>query len=179
MYNWRRLPFCLATILACVAANLAAQESAASGPVLLPKPVRFVSDFAKVLTSTEVDALEKKLQALRDASLAEGVIYITTSLPEGASMEDLTLRSVNSWGIGQAATNNGFAIFLFMADRKVRIELGKGLETKISDSAAKAIIDQQIVPAFRAGQYARGLSDAISQIDRLLQADRAAAPSHL
>lgn len=169
MRNVRRGAFLAAAILACAAANAFAQDAAANAPALLPKPVRVVSDFAGVLTPTEVAALEKQLQELQDASLAEGIVYIAPSLPEGASMEELTLRSVNAWGVGNAATNNGIAIFAFIADRRIRIELGLGLESKISNADAQSIIDRQIAPAFRAGDYARGLSDAIREVGRLLR----------
>src|SRR5687767_12935017 len=114
---------------------------------LLPKPARSVFDAAGVLAADDTERLEEKLQRLRESGAAEMVIYIAPSLPEQAVMEDLTLRSVNAWGLGDAATDNGIALFAFMKDRKLRIEVGEGLEARISDAAAKAILDEHITPA--------------------------------
>lgn len=138
----------------------------------LSTPTRMVTDHASVLSTDETAQLEAKLQHLRDSGLAEAIIYLAPSLPEGAVMEELTLQAVNTWGIGNASTNNGLAIFAFMKDRKVRIEVGLGLETRISNDAAAGIIANQIAPAFRAGKYAEGLAAALDQIEKLLRSPR-------
>lgn len=83
-------------------------------------------------------------------------------------LEDLTLRSVNAWGIGRKGLDDGVALFVFMKDRKLRIEVGLGLESNITNEAAKAIIDERIAPAFRQKQYAKGLHDAIDHVRTLL-----------
>lgn len=140
----------------------------------LPTPTRLVSDTAGVLNPEEVERLEARLQRLRDSGAAEAIIYIVPSLPEETVLEELTFHSVEAWGIGDAATDNGIALFAFIKDRKVRIEVGLGLEARISDAAASAIIQQRIAPAFRAGKYAEGLTAAIEQIELLLRAKPAA-----
>ncbi len=142
---------------------------------LLPKPARWVFDAAGVLAAGDTERLEAKLQRLRESGAAEMIVYIATSLPEHAVMEDLTLRSVNAWGLGDAATDNGIALFAFMKDRKLRIEVGRGLEARISDAAAKAILDEHITPAFRAGKHAEGLAAAIDAIELQLQQPSAPA----
>lgn len=138
--------------------------------LLLPRPARWVSDTAGVLGAEETARLEARLQRLRDSGVAEALIYIAPSLPEHAVMEELTLRSVNAWGVGNAAANNGIALFAFIRDRKLRIEVGRGLEARISNAAAQAIIDEHIAPAFRAGKHADGLTAAIDRIERLIRA---------
>jgi TonB family protein len=148
-------------ILALTMVSLSAQE--------LPKPTRWVFDTASVLGAEESARLEARLQRLRASGTAEALIYIAPSLPEQTVLEDLTLRSVNAWGVGDAATDNGIALFAFIRDRKLRIEVGRGLEARISDAAAKSIIDEQIAPAFRAGNYAAGLTAAIDRIELLIR----------
>jgi TonB family protein len=140
-----------------------------AGEVLLPKPTRLVSDMASVLTPQESATLEAKLRSLRDSKAAEAIVYIAPAVPESVVMEELTLRSANAWGIGDAATDNGVAVFVFMRDRKIRIEVGRGLESRISDAAARAIIEERLAPAFREGRYAAGLSAALDQIERLVR----------
>jgi len=135
----------------------------------LPKPTSFVTDAAGVLTTDESQQLEARLQHLRDSGLAEAIIYLTPSIPGDAVMEDVTLRAVNEWRIGDATTNNGLAIFAFIQERKLRIEVGKGLEARITDVAAAAIIKEQIAPSFREGKYAEGLTAAIDKIELLLR----------
>lgn len=153
--------------------------SAVYAQEVLPKPTRWVSDTAGVLTAEQSARLEARLQRLRDSGAAEALIYIAPSLPAQTVLEDLTLRSVNAWGVGNAATDNGIALFAFINDRKLRIEVGRGLEARISDAAAQTIIDQQIAPAFRAGNYAEGLMAAIDQIERLTRASTPAAADYI
>jgi uncharacterized protein len=143
--------------------------------VLLPRPTHLVSDTARVLSTDETTQLEARLQRLRDSGFAEAIIYLAPSLPEGKVMEDLTLQAVNTWRIGDASKNNGLAIFAFIKDRKLRIEVGRGLRARLSDAAASAIIKEQIAPSFRAGKYAEGLLAAIDQIEMLLRANTGAA----
>lgn len=147
-------------VLLLAALSLSAQE--------LPRPTGRVSDFAGVLTKDEVRQLERELRRVEGA---EVIVYLAPALPEGVVLEELTLDAVNEWGIGREGVDDGVAIFAFMKDRKVRIEVGLGLEAKISNAAAKAIIDEQIAPAFRAKEYARGLRDAVAQVRRLVKAE--------
>ena len=144
---------------ALLAFSLSAQE--------LPKPTGTVSDFAGVLSIEEEEQLARELKAIEDD--AQMIIYLAPSLPDGGRLEDLTLDAVNIWGIGRKDADDGLAIFAFMKERKVRIEVGLGLEKKITDDAAKALIDEQIAPAVRQQQYAKGLSAAIAKVRTLLQ----------
>jgi uncharacterized protein len=142
---------------------------ACQADAILPKPTELVTDRAGILSPAEIDALAKDLKELEDAGLAQAIIYIDSALPPGAVMEDLTLRSVNQWGVGRKGVDDGLALFVFVSDRRIRIEVGRGLEEAISDADAKSIIDEQLSPAFRQGQYADGLAQAIRRIRELLR----------
>lgn len=104
--------------------------------------------------------LERELAGVEERGLAQMIIYIMPALPEGEVLEELTLRSANAWGIGRKGVDDGVVIFVFVADRKVRIELGYGVEKTISDAAAARVISEQISPSFRRGAYAEGLRNA-------------------
>jgi uncharacterized protein len=135
----------------------------------LPKPTHRVTDRAGILSVDEIDTLTNDLQELERAGLARAVIYIDSALPPGEGLEELTLRSTNAWGVGRKGIDDGLAIFVFVKDRKIRIEIGRGLESAISNENAKSIIDEQMAPAFRRGNYAEGLISAIREIRELLR----------
>ncbi len=135
---------------------------------VLPKPDTLVTDQVGILSPEEVSNLTNDLRALEKDKLAQAVIYIVPALPAGEGMEELTLRSVNSWGLGRRRVNDGLAIFVFKADRKIRIELGSGLEAAISSAEAKAVIDEELAPEFRKNNYAEGLRRAVARLRQLL-----------
>ena len=96
------------------------------------------------------------------------LVYVAPSLPPGESLEEFTLRAANAWGVGHAGVDDGLVIFVFVTDRKVRIEVGLGLESVISDEAAGRIIAEHIAPAFRREAYGEGLRNAVQELTRLL-----------
>lgn len=159
--RFRRLLWLLVAIVTCQAAQ-----------AILPKPTHPVTDRAGILSADEIAGLTKELEKLDKAGLARAIIDIEPALPPGAVLEDLTLRSANAWDVRHKDVNDGLVIFLFMADHKIRIELGRGLEAAISDAQAKSIVDDHMAPAFRQGKYAEGLTQAIHDIGKLLRSHR-------
>ena len=131
-------------------------------------PNRFVTDLAGVLSPEDASSLEAELSAIKRRGVAEIVIYIAPMLPPGQTLEDFTFHAANSWGIGDVHANDGIIIFVFMAERKVRIELGLGVSEAISDEAAARIIAESIAPAFRQSAYASGLRSAVHELVTLL-----------
>ena len=138
----------------------------------LPRPETAVTDAAGVLSPEDRASLEADLASIRKRGLAGVIIYIAPALPPGADMEELTLRSANAWGLGRRGRDDGLAIFVFIVDRKVRIEVGRGLEKAVSDEAAVHVISDQLAPAFRALAYGEGLRDAVSALTGLLEKAR-------
>ena len=144
-------------------------------PPVLRQPVCVVTDGVGILSSSEIKLLESEIASLKDRGLAEAVVYIIRNLPSNVVMEQLTLRSVNAWGVGDAKKNNGLAIFVFIGPGKVRIELGKGLEKFISNDEAAAVMADTIVPAFQCRLYGDGLLRALKRLEVLLIDHGAAA----
>ncbi len=91
------------------------------------------------------------------------VIAIFRSL-EGESLEDYSVRLAQQWRIGQKGLDNGLVLLVFVQERKVRIEVGYGLEPTITDVVAAQIIRERIAPRFREGRYAAGLEAAVAAV---------------
>jgi uncharacterized protein len=128
-----------------------------------PNPPRLVNDFAGVLSPEEVAALERKLVAYDDSTSNQIVIVLVKTLKD-YPIEEYSLKLFREWGIGNKKTNNGVLILAAIDDHKVRIETGYGLEGAIPDIIANSIITNDIVPAFRNGNYYEGLDKASNSI---------------
>jgi uncharacterized protein len=91
------------------------------------------------------------------------VIAIFPSL-EGESLEDVSIRLAERWRVGQKGLDNGVILVVFAKDRKVRLEVGYGLEGAVPDAIAGQIIRDNLAPAFRGGRYAAGLEGAVNAV---------------
>jgi uncharacterized protein len=128
-----------------------------------PVPEAHVNDYARVLAAPERAALERQLTEREAATGAQMVIALFPSL-EGESLEDYSIRLAQQWRIGQKKLDNGVILLVFVADRKVRLEVGYGLEPVITDAVSAAIIRDAIAPRFREGRYAAGLEAAVGAV---------------
>ncbi|MFN2386838.1 MAG: YgcG family protein, partial [Thermoanaerobaculia bacterium] len=123
-------------------------------------PKKFVTDRAGVLGG-RADELSRDLEQFERDTSNQILVWIEPRVPENFTMEDFTGRAAEKWGAGQGATDNGAVLFVFPEDRKLRIEVGYGLEGAIPDATANRIIDDEIVPHFRGGDYAAGVEAGI------------------
>ena len=122
-----------------------------------PKPARYVTDRANVLGPGGAESLNAKLEQFERETSSQILVWIDEKIPEGFTLEDFTVRAAQKWGAGQKQEDNGAVLFVFTGDRKVRIEVGYGLEGAIPDATARRIIDNEIVPRFREGDYRGGV----------------------
>lgn len=97
------------------------------------------------------------------------VIAVFTSL-EGESLEDYSIRLAKQWRIGQKGLDNGLILLVFLRERKVRVEVGYGLEPTITDVVAGQIIRESIAPRFREGRYGAGLEAAVAAVFQRIEA---------
>ncbi len=130
-----------------------------------PNPVRLVNDYAQVLNAYDADMLERKLVALDDSTSNQIVVLIVPSL-NGEVIEDVAVKTFRDWGIGNKKTNNGILLLVAIQDRKVRIEVGYGLEGTIPDVIANDIINRDIKPAFKQGNYIGGITAAVDNLSK-------------
>ncbi len=128
-----------------------------------PTPASLVTDLAGVLSPEQKQVLENKLVAIDDSSSNQIAVVILPSL-EGYPIEEYATKLFRQWGIGNKKTNNGILLLIAIQDRKIRIEVGYGLEGAIPDLTANSIIDNDIKPAFRAQAYYEGIDKATDDI---------------
>jgi uncharacterized protein len=132
-----------------------------------PPPDHRVNDYAGALTPAERDRLEQTLIAREATSRNQVVVAIFRSL-EGESLEDYSIRLAQAWRIGQKGLDNGVIFLVFLDDRKMRIEVGYGLEGSLTDAISSSILRDVVAPRFRAGQIADGIGAGLDAIDRAI-----------
>lgn len=156
------LPFLLTTIL-FLYATLFAHQVHAQNIIAKPNPATLVTDAAGVLSAEQKQSLENKLVAIDDSSSNQIAVVIIPSL-DGYPKEEYATKLFREWGIGNKKTNNGILLLIAIEDRQIRIEVGYGLEGAIPDITALNIIDNDIKPAFKAGNYFEGIDKATDDI---------------
>lgn len=131
----------------------------------LPDPTRnfFVADFAQVIDSSDESAMQAAGEALYRASGAQ-VVVVTIPTLDGVAIEEYALQLARKWGIGDEEKDNGLLLLLSVAEPKVRIEVGSGLEGAIPDSKAGRILDTYMIPHYEPGQYTTGLADTYNAL---------------
>ena len=126
-------------------------------------PPVLVTDLAGVLSPEQKQALEYKLVAIDDSSSNQIEVVILPTL-DGNPIEEYATKLFRQWGIGNKKTNNGILLLIAIQDKKIRIEVGYGLEGAIPDITANSIIDNDIKPAFRAQAFYEGIDKATDDI---------------
>lgn len=128
-----------------------------------PQHVGYVNDFAGMLSSEFRQSLEEDLVQFEIETTAEIAVVTIDSL-EGGSIEDYAVRLFEDWKIGKKGQDNGVLVLVAKEDRKMRIEVGYGLEPVITDGRAGRIIREQMRDAFRQDDYDGGIKQAVEQI---------------
>ena len=156
-FRWRALALAVLAVLLSLSLVHALQ--------IPPQPVGRVTDLANVLTAREREELIGRLAAFERETTHQVAILILPSL-EGEPLEPFAHRVATTWKLGQAGVDNGILLLVALQDRKLRIEVGYGLEAALPDGRAGAIIRESLAPHFRQGQYAQGLHAALDKIFR-------------
>ena len=151
----------LAVLLVAVLLLLPAGGPVAALALSVPPLTGRVNDTAGVLSPGTVQALEQSLEALEREESTQIVVLTVPGL-EGASLEEYALRVVEVWKPGQKGRDNGALLLIAIADRKIRIEVGYGLEGTLTDALAGRIIRNVIAPNFKRGDYDRGVVDGVA-----------------
>ncbi|HEX2919744.1 MAG TPA: TPM domain-containing protein [Bacteroidales bacterium] len=139
-----------------------------------PVPPRLVNDFTGILSAQEVNALENKLVAYNDSTSTQIAIVIVPDL-NGYDKADYAQRLGQKWGVGQKGNNNGIVILVKPktsgSNGQVYIATGYGIEGPAPDLKQAEIIDNQILPAFRNGDYYGGLDKAVDSLIAVLRGE--------
>jgi uncharacterized protein len=133
--------------------------------IIPPKPAAFyaVVDNSNTITSEQKETLNRKLTHYKDSTTNEIAVVIIPTTGDYA-IEEVALRILRDWGVGTRDKNNGIVILVAKDDHKIRIEVGYGLEGAVPDITAKSIIDNDLTPNFKEGNYYRGLDKATDDI---------------
>jgi uncharacterized protein len=163
----------LAPILIAAAAAWALPARAAE--TLPPPPAHYFNDYAGLISAADAERLDAKLKAFDEQSSNQVVVAVFPELPS-PSLEDFTIRTAQSWRAGREKLDNGVVLFVFVKDRKSRIEVGYGLEGALPDVTARHILDDDLTPRFRAADFAGGLEAAIDAIIAATRGEYKATP---
>ena len=136
-----------------------------------------VVDDGQMLDPATRQQLTQTLQAHEKAT-GEQVVVVTVPDLQGTPIEDFGYQLGRAWGIGQKDKNNGALLIVARDDRKLRIEVGYGLEDRLTDAQSSVIINQVITPAFKAGNYNQGISDGVGAILQVLGGAPLAEPAY-
>ena len=135
-----------------------------------------VVDDAGVLATPAREAIEALLKAHEERTTNQ-VVVLTVSSLEGETIEAFAEQVFRKWALGQKGKDNGVLLVIATGDRRMRIEVGYGLEGALTDSAAGSIIRNAIAPAFKAGDYPGGTEAGVRAILGTLEGDAAAIPA--
>jgi len=133
-----------------------------------------VNDYAEMLSPAAKQQLNGMLQHL-EASDGTQIVVLTVPSLEGDSLEDFSIRVAEQWRIGQKGLDNGAILLIAKADRKLRIEVGYGLEGKLTDLMAGRIIANVIVPRFKNGQIDQGVIAGVQAMIAVVKGEYTAA----
>ncbi len=144
--------------------------------VAIPALQSHVTDLTATLSQVEQSQLEAKLvnfEAQKGSQIA--VLLIPTTKPE--EIEQFSIRVVDAWKIGRKKIDDGVLVIVAKNDHKVRIEVGRGLEGAVPDLYAKRIIQENISPKFKQGDFAGGLNDGVDSLIKLVNGEPLPAPA--
>jgi uncharacterized protein len=127
-------------------------------------------DEAGILDQATRTALSDKLAAL-EAKSTDQLVVVTLKSLQGTSIEDFGVQLGRRWRVGQKDKNNGALLIVAPNERKVRIEVGYGLEGTLTDAVTRLIIENAILPRFRAGDFPGGIDRGVDDIISVLTGD--------
>lgn len=146
------------SLLALVAAGARAEE------VIPPAPPAHFNDFASLVSPATAATLNQELDQFERDSSDQVVVAIYPTMQSDSSIEDYTVRVAQAWHAGLKGRDNGAVLFVFSQSHKIYIQVGYGLEARLTDATCKEIIENQITPAFRRGDYDGGLTAGVAAI---------------
>ena len=157
-------------LLACVAAA----QAALTFPALTGRVV----DNAQMLDPATRQQLTEQLQALEQTT-GDQIVVVTVPDLQGVPIEDYGYQLGRQWGIGQKGKDNGALLIVARDERKLRIEVGYGLEGTLTDAQSWVIINQVIAPKFKAGNFSQGISDGVAAMIQVVGGQPLAVPAHV
>ena len=143
--------------------------------VAIPPLKTRVTDLTATLTAEQTSALESKLAAFEQRKGSQlAVLLVPTTQPE--TVEQYSIRVTDQWKLGRKGVDDGVLLLIAKDDRKLRIEVGRGLEGALPDAIGKRIIDEYIVAPFKQGDFNAGINAGIDRIIKIVDGEPLPAP---
>lgn len=170
----RRSPGVAALLFSLVIALLLVLPAAAQSRIDFPPLTGRVVDQANLLDPATEQVLTEKLAAL-EASSTDQLVVVTVNSLQDQEIEDYGYQLGRAWGIGQKENDNGALLIVAPNERKVRVEVGYGLEPILTDAFSSQVIRNDILPSFRNGDYQAGVIKGVDALIAQLSLDPAEA----
>jgi uncharacterized protein len=140
-----------------------------------PVPDRWATDEAGFLSRNTVASLDARLEAYEKETGHQVLVYVGRTTG-GVTIEEWAVKVFEAWKVGRKGLDDGLVLFIMAEDRKVRIEVGYGLEERVPDARASRIIDEVLGPGFRSGQQDAAVSEAVASLLSLASGREEASP---
>jgi uncharacterized protein len=150
-------------LLFLVAATITAALASPAGALPVPQLSGHVNDYARMISPASAQTLEQELSRF-EASDSTQIVVLTVPSLQGDGLEDFSIKVAESWRIGHKGVDNGVILIIARDDRKVRIEVGRGLEGRVTDLVAGRIVRNIIIPRFKAGDFDGGVTAGVAGI---------------
>jgi uncharacterized protein len=154
-----------------ILALLASATIALAAETIPPKPDRYFNDYAGVVSPGAGQRLNERLAQFERETSNQIVVAIWRTMPSQSSIEDFTQRTFQAWQVGQKGRNNGAVFFIFVEDRRMRIQPGYGLEGALPDITCNEIIRDAVAPRFRARDFEGGIAAGIDLIFKAIRGE--------
>ncbi len=155
---------CLGGFWWTLAVALVLPVAARAAEVIPPAPKEYFNDYAGAVSPATASRLNQQLKEFERETSNQILVAIYPKMQSDSSIEDYTVRVAQSWKAGQKSRDNGVVLFVFIANRSVYIQVGYGLEGALPDAVAKRIIEREITPKFRQGDFDGGLTAGVTAI---------------
>jgi uncharacterized protein len=140
------------------------------------RPQGRVSDYAGLISPGAEQRIEAKIAA-HEAESSDQIAVATFRSLEGGSLEDFSIRLAEAWQIGSKEHDNGVILLVFTEERRTRLEVGYGLEGRLTDALADRILRGVLAPRFREGDFDGGVEEAVDAVIAVIRGEYQAAPS--
>ena len=140
-----------------------------------PAPSRWATDEAGFLSRQAVERLDARLEQYERRTGHQLLVWIGRTIGENAVLEEWAVKAFEAWKVGRKGLDDGLVLFIFADDRKIRIEVGYGLEGKVPDIYAYRVIDNILAPGIRAGRPDEAVDAAVTALIGYISGDEAAA----